>query len=479
MRKPDKSQLKAELLKGVTLSLSPEPPTAYVVDGGNLLHAVKWLKTGTNVDVALQYLSYLTRNYAGSVTVVFDGYCNGPSIKDHEHQRRSSKCSPDVAFKPSMVVYENQTMFLSNERNKQAFVNFLASLVKDSGYTVFEAPDDADTLIAKTAIDFARAKNTRSVTVIANDTDILVLLVYHFNTEMAEIFMMSRVFSKASWKTELISIRQLRLSLGLTAANSLLAIHAISGCDTTSTLFEHGKRSVWKKLSKSVEASKYFVTLSNNDATHEQAVQAGANLIRIIYEGAESDTLNKLRYQTYMNLTATSTHLLRPERLPPTNNAAHFHCLRAHLQTVIWQSLSTNTLLNPTDWGWQIHEGRLVPIATDIDAAPEDLLKVVRCKCRSDTRSPSSCSCRKVGLPCVASCKNCAGVECENPSPSMSVEDCETDELNDELSVDNRPPFGETNNKGMEPHFYEEYLFRCVDEETVNTSGYFCQVFSV
>ena len=65
-------------------------------------------------------------------------------------------------------------------------------------------------------------------------------------------------------------------------------------------------------------------------------------------------------------------------------------------------------------------------------------------------------------------------LECENPSPSMSVEDCETDELNDELSVDNRPPFGETNNVGMEPHFYEEYLFQCVDEETVNTSGYFC-----
>jgi Mrp family chromosome partitioning ATPase len=74
------------------------------------------------------------------------------------------------------------------------------TFLKDSGYIVIEAPDDADTLDVKTALDLARTKKNRYVTVIVNDTDILVLLVYHLTTEMTDIFMMSGVFFKASWK---------------------------------------------------------------------------------------------------------------------------------------------------------------------------------------------------------------------------------------------------------------------------------------
>jgi len=34
---------------------------------------------------------------------------------------------------------------------------------------------------------------------------------------------------------------------------------------------------------------------------------------------------DKLRYSMYMHVTATSTQLPRPERLPPTEDAARFH----------------------------------------------------------------------------------------------------------------------------------------------------------
>ena len=51
------------------------------------------------------------------------------------------------------------------------------------------AADDADTYVAKVALQIAEANQV--VSVIANDTDILVLLLYHFHSEMSDIFMYS------------------------------------------------------------------------------------------------------------------------------------------------------------------------------------------------------------------------------------------------------------------------------------------------
>jgi hypothetical protein len=91
-----------------------------------------------------------------------------------------------------------------------------------------------------------------------------------------------------------------------------------------------------------------------------------------------------------MNYTANSNHLLKPEQLPPIENAAKFHCLRSHLQVILWSQLTTVTHLNPEDWGWQLRDGVLTSVAMDIEAAPDDLLQIVRCKCKIEKRNPCS-----------------------------------------------------------------------------------------
>jgi len=140
-------------------------------------------------------------------------------------------------------------------------------------------------------------------------------------------------------------------------------------------------------------------------------------LLALIYGGSATDELNSLRYKTYMHVSATSSQLFRPEKLPPTENAAKFHILRVHLQVLQWKSLSTK-IADPSQWGWRLHEKKYIPIAMDIDVAPADILKVVCCKCKLDSKRPcgtQACACRKYGLSCVSACKNCNGVACENP----------------------------------------------------------------
>jgi hypothetical protein len=95
------------------------------------------------------------------------------------------------------------------------------------------ASDDADTLVVKQALEIARKGQV--VTVLANDTDVLVMLVYHFQASMADVFM----FSHSSKRIN--TIRAIAVSMGPLIVSRLLVVHAISGCDTTSCLFGHGK----------------------------------------------------------------------------------------------------------------------------------------------------------------------------------------------------------------------------------------------
>jgi len=147
-------------------------------------------------------------------------------------------------------------------------------------------------------------------------------------------------------------------------------------------------------------------------------------LLVLIYGGKAGDSLNHMRYVTYMNTVACHSLPPRPERLPPTEAAAKQHILRSHIQAIQWQTLM-DTEKKPEDWGWRLTHDRYFAIPTDLLPAPADLMDLVKCKCKTETRRPCStmlCSCFKHGLPCLAACKNCCGQSCENSDPMQLSE---------------------------------------------------------
>ena len=67
----------------------PSIKTLQVIDGGVILHRIKWAKKATYKDIVEQYVRYIIQvRYGGSNCTVFDGYGYDPSIKDHEYQRK-------------------------------------------------------------------------------------------------------------------------------------------------------------------------------------------------------------------------------------------------------------------------------------------------------------------------------------------------------------------------------------------------------
>ena len=141
---------------------------------------------------------------------------------------------------------------------------------------------------------------------------------------------------------------------------------------------------------------------------------------------AHNDTIiEKLffRYLRYHDMVCSGK--IEPEKLPPTNDAAKHHGLRVHLQVIEWKMLDKSLNLPPIDWGWKetIHRNKkfLTPITTTKPIAPENILKVIRCKCKSKKRQCETnvCTCRKNGIKCMAACGGCRGENCSNKMVSI------------------------------------------------------------
>ena len=89
-------------------------PRNYVLDRDALLHRVVWNQVGIYSDIVNQYLHFISRHYGTSCSVIFDGYGNGPSIKNHEHVQKEKNTSPDIDVIEGNPVYKNQAASLMN-----------------------------------------------------------------------------------------------------------------------------------------------------------------------------------------------------------------------------------------------------------------------------------------------------------------------------------------------------------------------------
>ena len=431
MRKSNKSAL-AKALTDHLPEVEKPVVTKHVLDGGALLHRVKWFPNAPYGRIVEQYQTYINTKYGFPCTVIFDGYEDSQSIKDHEHERRqTSTICANINITLAMESHPNKAAFLANEKNKQQFIKMLSNHLRAAGHIVEVSTGDADTDIAATALALARSDH---VTVVADDTDVLILLLYHWTSDMVDIHFRSEAKKiKGTMDVKLVDIRSVVSKQNQSILENLLAIHAWSGCDTTSATYGHGKTKILKLAEKNESVRQCLKVIENIDATQNEVTKSGHDLFVAIYGGRKDDSLNHLRFVKYMDIAAECDRKIQPERLPPTERAAAFHSMRVHIQVMIWKNLSPIGL-HPCEWGWKVEVNKLMPIKTDMDSAPEEMLKFVRCKCKMNSRQPcsnNSCSCRKHGLKCVTACKNCQGHECTNGFE----EENEIEELEDDANL--------------------------------------------
>lgn len=135
-----------------------------------------------------------------------------------------------------------------------------------------------------------------------------------------------------------------------------------------------------------------------------------------------------MRYESFIKAT-TKCNAVKLSSLVPTIDALHQHIKRVFLQIQIWLG---NKNIRPTEWGWISKENSLNPIKMVNQPAPQELLKMIFCNCKSGCGA--ACGCRRVGLLCNATCGTCSGDNCQNSPPIIDEEEEEADS-GDELNI--------------------------------------------
>ena len=422
LRKADKPQLAQAIHDHCNTIQSNEstsdaiPETErYVIDGGSLLHRLKWRRGDTYGKIAKAYANLIGEHY-GAAIVVFDGYGTGPSIKDNTHQRREININyPGVNFTSETEFEGKQVEFLSKGSNKRQLIILISDELRKVGCMVIQAEGDADVDIAKAAANTAYSYST---TLIGEDTDLLIILLYYATSDGKQLYFRSDNHSRGIPKV--YNINSIKHVLGSELCTQLLFLHAFTGCDSTSRVYGLGKKLVFQKLIKGdpvLQTCANAFTLPGNN--HNNIENLGCQAMVVMFGGKGTCSLDALRYDILSKKVVFSKSFVNPERLPPTESSTKFHCFRVYFQTMTW--MGTDNDLDPLKWGWRLENNQLIPIMSDMNAAPETLLKMVHCNCATGCNT-LRCSCKKYGLPCTSACGSCQLTSCDNSHNQLSEE---------------------------------------------------------
>ena len=107
-------------------------------------------------------------------------------------------------------------------------------------------------------------------------------------------------------------------------------MHAISGCDTTSMPYGIGKVTVISKYAAFSRAADMFLSAKADIA------KLGEKALLVICGCTSSLTLNDVRVARFLEMVATSTQYVYPEKLHHTSDTAALHSRQTFHQVQAW-----------------------------------------------------------------------------------------------------------------------------------------------
>lgn len=444
-----RSQAKATLLTKLQVEVSSRhisPPDAYIIDGCALLWTVRWPSNGTVEDYVKNFLGSL-RYYLQMcrVHLIFDRYIPNST----KGASRSNRAGTNASRKHSLTLHTPlpaQNVVLTVTYNKAQLITlitkYLVDHVEDNTNELIitaEHPvpisitngqartqtnlrnthEEADVIIVNQLVYLA-TKGASSISVVSDDTDVFVLLLYFYCKEKltCEVFMQSCIAGRRIVDIKATATKHSNI------AEFLPGVHALSGCDTTSFLYGIGKATALKVLN----GGKTLKLLGKQDAGMEDVVTEATVFMATCYGSKCCQNMSETRHDVWISKMANQKLSVAPKlkSLPPTSEAFMQHVYRAHYQTLVWKSslVSEPEAPDPLKYGWTKRNDKLFPVMLPENKSPvpTEILQMIKCACSSMRACSSSrCSCAGVQMSCSMFCACHAGADCNNVNNTRST----------------------------------------------------------
>lgn len=215
------------------------------------------------------------------VHVVFDNYFTEGSLKSQTRQRQgqqSSSYSAQTHLQPNMSIPDWKKV-LSNSDSKREVTHLYtkhialhAFEIVDSRKTIFVSggfglktlkithycvsfveelhsnQEEADTRLILHA-EYCSLHGSNSVVVISPDTDVLVLLVHHFESlGLKQLFFKTGRKQRHCNQTRYVPVHEIVKMLSKEQQNILLTVYCLTGCDSCSAFYGIGEKTAFKVM---------------------------------------------------------------------------------------------------------------------------------------------------------------------------------------------------------------------------------------
>ena len=287
---------------------------AYIIDGMALVQMMKSAGASTFGELACKYYASITvplsQSNCNEVHVVFDQYWES-SIKGGERTRRGSSNSLEVHIhNPYTTIPRQWAKYIANPQNKVNLCDFVTTTMSNLGrenmanakkliiggglkdgertmcITKTTCKDleelrsnheEADTRLLLHA-KYATQSSSRII-VQSPDTDVIVLCAVHFGAIACD-----ELWFKTGVKDHLryIPVHAVSQNLGHKFCSALPAFHALTGCDTTSSLAGVGKKKAWVALCRS-EQHQESLGMVGQTATLDEVSKMKARSSSVVY----------------------------------------------------------------------------------------------------------------------------------------------------------------------------------------------------
>ena len=433
-----------------------EHPTLLVIDLMMLLRMICTDKSDCKTfgDISANVLSVILGMNYRYTALVGDNYQSTESIKSAERARRGLVQMQEIRNpKKETPIPKQKLKYLSNPANKLNLADFVfRELVTElqeqlpDNMTVFLGGGFKD---PKTAVKVEKNECTRvealesdheeadsrmfvHIDHAVKELDVKSVVLWSIDSDVAAIcprivyLLGIKLFFKTGVKDKkrIIPMHDVASDLGESMSLALPVIHALSGCDSTSSFHGQGKKRWLTAMENYPLVLEGILDIGQHPVNIEERVVESVNqAVSVIYSGKLMANTDDARYDLF------SKKGLSSEKLPPTSDALYMHIRRANYQAYIWKSTTVPILdlPSPLDAGWTSDkEGHLVPMKMTQASAPEALLDFTKCSCKTECHT-RRCGCLKEDILCTDVCL-CDNEICLNRIEYSVSSDSEDDE---------------------------------------------------
>ena len=344
-------------------------------------------------DYADKVFNIITCRHKGASTIIAvnDYYGNDViNTKDGEHQNRSRQLQSGQTKNmyptstkrfPAKKEFE---IFLNNPSNKKRLQIFLkenfASLCKnETKRFIYSLKDEctdisastthgpvsylqcshleADTAMVYIYTQIRKRDHSTPVMMDSEDADVVVACAYVSKTIEGTLAIKRK---KGVFDCQQLCSEKM--------ANVVIPLHIITGCDSISSFFGIGKKTVWKRVEKSDEAQMLLSNLS--------LANIDKFIIKFVYNDKSSTTLGEMRYEKWRKMKTKKVKSMA--RIGPDQHSNTHRSKRVIYQcNIILNFQNPKAPPNPLHHGYVINNGFCMPRMYEKPALPDQLTNIL------------------------------------------------------------------------------------------------------